>query len=210
MGGIGSGRHWRFGAKNTTFDYPPIDVRRWKRDGLLAPYQSFLWQRTCDDVVIASINVRTETDRVVLSYRHQRNGSDWKNESYPVFLDWTSCNLGGKRPWFLCPAQGCGRRVAILYGGGIFACRHCYRLAYPSQRETADDRAARKADRIRDKLGWELGILNGKGWKPKGMHWNTFKRLSAQHDGFVRISLDVMMSRLDRYGESLDDWGFGE
>ncbi len=23
------------------------------------------------------------------------------------------------------PARGCGRRVAILYSGGIFACRHC-------------------------------------------------------------------------------------
>jgi hypothetical protein len=27
---------------------------------------------------------------------------------------------------FICPAAGCGRRVAILYGGGNFACRHCY------------------------------------------------------------------------------------
>ena len=65
--------------------------------------------------------------------------------------------------------------MAILYGGGIFACRHCYRLAYPSQRANWDDRAARRADRIRDKPGWEPGILNGNGWKPKGMHWNTFE-----------------------------------
>ena len=27
---------------------------------------------------------------------------------------------------FICPAAGYGRRVAILYGGGNFACRHCY------------------------------------------------------------------------------------
>jgi hypothetical protein len=59
-------------------------------------------------------------------------------------------------------------------------------LAYPGQRETWDDRGARKADRIRDKLGWEPGILNGNGWKPKGMHWNTFERLTAQHDAFVQ------------------------
>ena len=38
---------------------------------------------------------------------------------------------------FICPAAGCGRRVAILYRGGIFACRHCYRLAYASSREDA-------------------------------------------------------------------------
>ena len=37
MGGGGSGRYWHYGAKNTTGDYRSIDVRRWQRDGLLAP-----------------------------------------------------------------------------------------------------------------------------------------------------------------------------
>ena len=32
MGGIGSGRHWQFGA-DTTEGYRTIDVRRWARDG---------------------------------------------------------------------------------------------------------------------------------------------------------------------------------
>lgn len=31
------------------------------------------------------------------------------------------------------PPVGCGWRVAILYGGGLFACRHYYLLVYPSQ-----------------------------------------------------------------------------
>ncbi len=44
MGGPGSGRHWHFGAKDTTDDYRAIDVRRWKRDGLLAPNKSYSWQ----------------------------------------------------------------------------------------------------------------------------------------------------------------------
>ena len=88
----------------------------------------------------------------------------------------------------------------------LFACRHCCQLAYPSQRETWHDRMARRADRIRDKLGWEPGILNGNGWKPKGMHWNTFERLTAQHDAFVQVSLAGMAARLNLLGESLDDW----
>jgi len=29
MGGCGSGRHWHFGAKDTTDDYRALDVRRW-------------------------------------------------------------------------------------------------------------------------------------------------------------------------------------
>jgi hypothetical protein len=199
MGGMGSGRRWHFGANDTTDDYRSIDVRRWRRDGLLDPHQSFGWQWSRRGEVVASIQVRTQPDRVILTYRHRSGGSDWKDESYTVYLDWTECHLGGQRPWFLCPARGCGRRVAILYGGAIFACRHCYRLAYPSQRETNDDRAARRADRIRERLGWEPGILNGNGLKPKGMHWQTFDRLTAEHDAFVEESLAGMAQRFGIY-----------
>lgn len=197
MGGVGSGRHWHYGAKDTTEDYRSIDVRRWKRDGLLSPGQSFGWQWSRHGEVVASIRVRTDSDRVILTYRHRSGGEDWKDESYPVHLEWTDCHIGGQRPWFLCPARGCGRRVAILYGGAIFACRHCYELAYPSQRETTYDRAARKADRIRAKLGWEAGILNGDGRKPKRMHWRTFDRLTEMHDSLVTFSLDGLMNRLN-------------
>jgi len=97
--------------------------------------------------------------------------------------------------------------VAILYSGGIFACRHCDQLAYQSQRETYSGRAARRADRIREKLSWEPRILNGNGGKPKGMHWNTFERLTAQHDAFVQISLAEMAARLNLPEESLNDSG---
>jgi len=193
MGGIGSGRTRSWIA--TTDDYRSIDVRRWKREGGLAPHQSFdcMWSRQGE--VVSSIRVRTEPDRVILTDCYRSGGEDRKDESYPVYLDWTDCNLGGKRPWFLCPVRGCGRRVAILYGGGIFACRHCYQLAYPSQRETGYNRMARRANRIRDKLGWEPGFLNGNGGKPKGMHWHTFERLTAQHDAFVQTSLARIAAR---------------
>ncbi len=157
--------------------------------------------------MFASILVRTEHSRVVLIYRHQSYGEDWEDKNYPVYLDWTDCHLGGKRPWFLCPALGCERRVAILYGGSIFACRHCYQLAYPSQHEEAYDRAARRADKIRERLSWEQGILNCRGWKkPKGMHWKTFQRLNKEHDNFVQISLAGIATKLNLLGESLDDW----
>jgi hypothetical protein len=50
------------------------------------------------------------------------------------------------------------------------------------------------------------GILNVNGWKPKGMHWNTFERLTAQHYAFVQISPAGMAERLTHLGESLDEW----
>nr|VFJ43309.1 MAG: hypothetical protein BECKDK2373B_GA0170837_100522 [Candidatus Kentron sp. DK] len=130
---------------------------------------------------MASISVRAESDRIILNYRHQRGNSEWEDKNYPVRLDWTDCNFGGKRAWFLCPAQSCGRRVAILYRGGILACRHCYRLAYPSQSEAGYERA---------RLNWQPGILNPNGWKPKGIHWNTFSRLALKHNAYTREALD--------------------
>ena len=78
-----------------------LDVRWWHREGLLVPGRSFSWQWTRNGEVVASINVRTEFERVVLSYRHRRNEEAWQSEEYPVFLEWTPCNYGGQRAWFV-------------------------------------------------------------------------------------------------------------
>ncbi len=213
MGGFGSGRGQS--GRDTTSDYRALDVRRLQRDGLLAPGRSFGWNWTRDGETVASIQVRAGTDRIILNYRHKSGGSDWQPMDYPVWLAWTDCTLGGRRAWVLCPARGCGRRVALLYigGSGIFACRHCYKLAYECQRETDDDRAMRRADTIRRRLGWEAGIANPEGGKPKGMHWRTFERLKAEHDAFANASwagtavrLGLINRRLTGLGlEPLDD-----
>lgn len=144
---------------------------------------------------VASIRMRAEHDRVILMYRHRSGGDEWKDQQYAVRIVRTPCNLGGSRAWFLCPAIGCGRRVAILYGGGIFACRHCYQLAYGSAREDAGDRATSRADNIRARLGWQPGILNGEGDKPKWMRWRTCERLTAEHDRLVARSLHAVAVR---------------
>lgn len=201
MGGIGSGRWWRWDSKNTTDGYRRIDVRRWAREDCLSPGQQFLWSWKRDDEVVASIQVRAEHGRVVLIYRCRDRGADeWTDWNYPVYLEKTPCHLGGERDWFLCPGRGCGRRVAILYGGDVFVCRHCRDLAYQSQREQVHDRLTRKADRIRDRLDWEPGCLNGWGPKPKGMHWKTFNRLVAEHDAYVDAGWAMFEAK---YGGSL-------
>ncbi len=194
MGGRGSGNRWRYGAKSTTDDYRTLDVRRWAREGMLRPGYQGGWHWTRNGDTVASIQMRAEQDYVILIYRHS-SGGRWKDEHYPVQIVRTPCPLGGARPWFLCPALGCGRRVAILYGGGIFACRHCYRLAYASAREDAGGRAMRRADMLRARLGWEPGILNGQGDKPKWMRWRTFARLAAKHDALVAKSLAATARR---------------
>ena len=195
MGGIGSGRHWQQGSKPTTDHYREIDIRKWKREGLLdSPgWYSCRWLRRGKET--ASISVSAGPDRVVLSYRQRLRNGDWEPMSYPVYLDWTDCHLGGQRPWFLCPGAGCGKRVAILYGGSVYACRDCHGIAYSSQRETWDDRAIRRADRIRRKLGWQPGIANGLGPKPKGMHYRTFERLGLQHARLVLRACDGFRER---------------
>ena len=187
-------------AKTSPVIYRSLDVKRIQKQGLLTAYHTFNWEWSRNAEVVAAIKIRSKMDHINLVYRHQRFGCDWQNLDYPVKLDWTDCRYGGKRAWFLCPAKGCGRRVALLYIGssGIFACRHCNELVYASQREKPENRTLTKADAIRDKLGWQPGIIYPKGDKPKGMHWKTFDRLCKEHDVYALKYSLAMMESLDK------------
>lgn len=192
MGGFGSGS-WQSG-RPTTSDCRALDIRELRRQGMLTPGRAAGWQWIRDGETVASIGIRAGAHRLTLTYTRQHKG-EWQPMEYAVAVDWTPCHFGKGRKWFLCPH--CGRRVGVLYLGsaGMFACRHCYRLAYACQRETESDRASRRADNLRRRLEWEPGFLNGEGDKPKGMHWRTFERLTAEHDRYVSISLAWAMKR---------------
>ena len=195
MGGFNSGRS---GGKRTTGDMCALDIRRLVRDGLLQRGSAFLWTWSRGDEKVASIQVwPVEPNRVRLTYRARNHGeTEWRAMDYSVRVTWTGCHYGGLRAWWLCPATGCGRRVAVLYGGEIYACRHCHKLAYRTQREQPHDRAGSRADTIRRRLGWDAGILNLPGGKPKGMHWGTFERLQAAHDAHTHQALAGMAAKL--------------
>lgn len=180
MGGIGSGRRWHFSAKDTTESFRTLDVRRWAREGFLQPGNRFGWQWTQNSEKVASIRVAVESDGLRLIYRTRSQSEDWQDMDYRVRLGRTPCNFGGERVWFYCPARGCGRRVAILYGGSVFACRQCYDLAYPSQREDALDRSMRRVEKLQAQLDWDGGAFDGWGMRPKGMHRKTYERLMSQ------------------------------
>jgi hypothetical protein len=183
MGGFGSGRHWD-SRKATTFEYWQLDVRRWQRDGLLLAGRSFGLQWTQSGEVSAFVCVQVGNDTVFVGCGHRTSRGAWQSEpQHPVRLQWTPCNFGGRRAWFRCPARGCGRRVAMLYStGGIFACRHCYRLAYDSQRQPAHDRALYRAQAIRERLGGSGNMTLPFPKKPKRMHWRTYLRLLREYE----------------------------
>ncbi len=131
---------------------------------------------------VSSVNVKDlgAADRLHGSVRF-RYMLDSKPVEHNVQLMQTACNYGGVRHWFRC--EYCRGRVGVLYlSGGQCACRKCFKLAYKSERENSTYRLYRKADKIRNRLGWGAGIALPDGVKPKGMHWKTFDRLKAKHD----------------------------
>ena len=44
------------------------------------------------------------------------------------------------------------------------------------------DKLFRKVAKIRHRLQWQQGIVNGHGSRPKGMHRKTYDRLVSEHD----------------------------
>jgi hypothetical protein len=122
-----------------------IDVREWRRQGLLLRGLCF----ACSWPSGSSIDVRIDADGVVLTF---------KGREQRVSLVRTRCHLGGTRPWLLCSApvggRPCGRRVAKLYlRGQVFACRQCSGLAYASQSKNPRYRAIGRAQKLRMRLG---------------------------------------------------------
>jgi hypothetical protein len=145
---------------------------------LLVPGNGFSWQWLVNDRQVAGISIRVDFAKhgaVLPHEEHRRSGRATGADAN------LTCHLGGQRHWFTCPR--CSKRVAVLYAPGrYFACRQCGGLGYATQKEGAGDRASTKADKLRKRMGWEAGILNGNGGKPKGMHWKTYQRLKSHHD----------------------------
>lgn len=191
----------------TTSEFRRLDVRELQKAGLLDSPTPQLWCWYRGGEIRASVLVKPAPGSILLSYSVTRGGKR-QDHSSAVHLSWTACNYGGARPWFQCP--DCGRQVAILYGGDRFICRHCRRLAYDVQRETDADRTFRRVDTMRKRLGWQPGILNPAGQKPKGMHWRTYWRLFQEYLQLTDAGLEILArdvgiigNRLDRAADSL-------
>lgn len=176
MGGPGSGTWLRWNKRPTLEDTLAVDVRDWGRRGLLVPGTWFSWQWSRGGQAAGAIQVQARAGRVVLHYRTRSRGDqNWRSAEQPVELTFTACYLGGRRPWFLCPR--CARRVAKLFLAGTFTCRRCVGLPYASQGETVYDRAARRADKVRRRLGGRPGGEEPFPPRPRWMRHRTYERL---------------------------------
>lgn len=181
MGGFGSGR--RSGSGRATVEASrSIDVNRLHREGCLRDGWAGNWQWTRDGERVAWINLRADGERLRLTYRVRIGGIDWEDVAETVRIVRVACRFGAARPYFICPGVvngiTCGRRVAKLHGAGrYFLCRHCYRLGHASQIEEPWDRALRRANKIRRRLGGEAGMAAPFPPRPKRMWQQTYQRL---------------------------------
>jgi hypothetical protein len=104
---------------------------------------------------------------------------------------WVQWHFGGSRPFFVCK---CGRRVLQLFAprGYSWRCRHCYNLSYATRQVGLRYRLILKAQKVRERLGGDLGVANPFPAKPKRMHWKRYKRLRARHDHAVEQSIKLL------------------
>jgi hypothetical protein len=159
---------------------------RLARAGYLSGSRIGGWQWTNGGGRTATIGIVGGRDAITLVYRIQAHGEDWQEVQQRVPIRWTTCRFGGERPWFVCDVQAngvyCGRQVAKLYGAGrLFACRHCYRLAYQVQRGGLMDRAHHRLARLHRKLGADYDGPDGPPPpRPKWMRQRTYQRAVQQ------------------------------
>lgn len=69
-----------------------------------------------------------QTHSLTMSYQYK-----CKAYRYDIELLKTRCNYGGYRYWWACPH--CSKSVGVLYGAGLYVCRHCIGANYQTQLE---------------------------------------------------------------------------
>lgn len=181
MGGYGSGRSATQKHVALVHKVPRIDVRRvdreWRELGKADVFR-LTWRNRAGYAKAFTIErmpdeLRVRADQIAAGPPHVQHS---------LSLVSTSCHFGGHRLWFVCPAYGCGRRVATLYYYyERFACRACFGLSYVSQRTPSWGRSLEKAQRIRETLGGSADMSTPFPDRPKGLHKRTYECLRREH-----------------------------
>jgi hypothetical protein len=158
-----------------------LDINQLSEKGCLRPgwSGSFQWINGND---MASINLRAEAERLHLSYIMRVRGGEWEDVAEVISIVHLPCRFGGSRAYFNCPGPGdgsnCGRRtIKLNLSSRYFLCRHCNQLAYASQYEQPWQRTHRRASKLKQRLGIDVGIGDPFPEKPKGMWTRTYSCL---------------------------------
>lgn len=193
MGGFGSGsesRSWRF----TTSEVRSLDIRgltQWdlfpELDRPLSPQFNAPVELEIvaleDGDYDAKVWVGTRTGYGLGIRENEVARSFWLAET-SMFIQITDTrpHLGGRRFWFVCPRRDCRRRCRVLYrephtNARAFACRRCYRLAYPTQRMGRMDRIGARAEKEALKL---IQTTEGELLPAKRMRRRTFDKIARK------------------------------
>lgn len=149
-----------------------LHVADLNKNHLLAEGTKFQWRWLKKHVPLFAVSIWTCNNSMIIE------GNSIK--PVKVHLTYTTCNYGGRRPWFICPA--CGIRVGKLYFlKELFRCRHCHRLTYLSCQSSRNRvmQTLLSSRRIKQKL-LHKGLLNSNYRliaRPKGMHFSTYHKL---------------------------------
>lgn len=188
MGGFGSGNRQQ-GGRLTVGQCLQLDVEKLKTHGLFDRRAMWAWRWSTGSTV--QVDTRNE-GFVTLKYSTAQE----EPREYNIRLEAIPQHLGGKRHWFICPSWWCNRRCKTVYlRSGYFLCRKCQKLGYVTEQASKSDYPHHQINKIRARLGWTPGYLNGHEAKPKGMHWKTFHRLVEQHEMRAHM-LDSVLENL--------------
>lgn len=168
--------------KLTTQEVRRIDLRDLRKSHSMTPGTAFLWSWQANRISdMGKIAIAVYKDKLRLRYTINQAGESQEYD-YPVYFQYTLCNLGGQRAWLTCPL--CGKRVAVLYFRRYyFYCRTCQNLNYASSQETNDETAKglRQIKKLKKKLKAADTTVNSPiPDRPKGMHHRTYNELVEQ------------------------------
>ena len=129
-------------------EYPRLDIRWLKREGLLSKPHRLTWSDGSLTLVWHK--------GIEMLLEHWPVTADFTTESR-VPLTRTPCYFGGQRLWCLCP--GCDRRVAILIAFPSFRCRECHRLSYASSNRSRDWQPDPVAPKTTDRVSEDYALM---------------------------------------------------
>lgn len=197
---------WACSSVGKCEEYQAIDLAWLRRKGILdlGRRDTLTWSRGGQQT--GSIGVLAGLHGLQLIYRTRTGDGDWQDVDELVPFMWTPTRFGGRRQWFKC--LKCANACRVLYGGSRFRCRRCYRLRYNSQYAPSYQRATEEADKLRKRVGGDYGAFKGDVFppKPKGMHWQTYRRLEQRYDNLQKAGAIAAMAK---FGLSFDDGDFG-